>query len=62
MHVIQKRRLGMKMRLIISFQWLQLVGEYFEKTKISSCDCCALKKFLDKADNPNFAKSLILKY
>ena len=54
MHVMQKCWLHMKMRLIT-----HLAGEYFEKTRILSCDCFTLKQYIVKANDLNFAKSLL---
>ena len=32
------------------------------KKKFLSCNCCILKKYFDKANDPNFAKSFFQKY
>ena len=48
----------MKLRVITSLQWLQLPGEFLKRPRILSCSSCILKQYLDKANDPNFAKSL----
>ena len=57
-HVMQKCRLCVKLRVIASLQWLQLAGEFLKRPRILSCSCCILKQYLDEANDPNFAKSL----